>query len=377
MKKDQRLISLLQSLIKIDSQKPGSDESAVAKYVCSFLRRFKYNPRVLEFYPKRSNVLLKIKSKNSRRSLLISPHLDTVPAGGGWRIKPFSGRIINNKVYGRGASDCKGNLAAALEALARIKEKKDILNNTDIIFAATADEEAGSKAGFMPLLKKILPLDYALVLDGSNFEITHAQKGLLHLRIEFRGVKAHGAYLERGKNAVVYALDTFKDIEQWVKRSSRKIQGFNFTVNLGKIEGGERVNIVPDRCFMELDFRFALEKDLNFFLKAIRRLSKKRGRKASLKVLTFQKPAKTDINNALIKTLKQSLKDNRISPLMRVCKGATVLNFLTAKKIPCAVFGFSSKRQAHAADEYITTKNLTKGASVLYDFLVRFDNTGS
>ena len=98
MKKDRRLIGLLQHLIRIDSQNPGSDERRIARYVFRFLRRRGYAPRLVEFFPKRSNIVLRIRSEHPSKRLLISPHLDTVPAGEGWRIGPFSGRLISNRI---------------------------------------------------------------------------------------------------------------------------------------------------------------------------------------------------------------------------------------------------------------------------------------
>ena len=94
-----RVIRLTQDLIKINSENPGGDESRIARYVYKFLRKYDYNARCLEFAPKRTNVVCRIRSRHSRKKLLLSPHLDTVPAGGGWKVGPFSGRMIKNRIY--------------------------------------------------------------------------------------------------------------------------------------------------------------------------------------------------------------------------------------------------------------------------------------
>ncbi|MBN2120578.1 MAG: ArgE/DapE family deacylase [Candidatus Omnitrophica bacterium] len=373
MKRRDRVINLTQNLIRINSENPLGSERDIAEYICKFLKRFGYKPRIVEFVPGRSNVTCLIKSRNSLKRILISPHLDTVPAGPGWKVPPFSGKILKRKIYGRGASDCKGNLAVTLAVLASLRKQRIVFDNLDIIFAATADEETGSLVGFKPLLKRIKPLDYALVLDGSNFEITYAQKGLLHLRIIIYGKKAHGAYPERGVNAIDKAAKALIKINEWAVSVNRLYRKAELSVNAGRIEGGQKVNIVADKCIIDLDFRFSLNKDTRFFTDKLRKLIKKVSKNFRLDVLNFQRPAETCPDNILIKTLKSSLRSKNINPVMQVCKGATVLNFLTEKKIPSAVFGFSSKKQAHATDEYIEIANLKKGVVLLKDFLTRLD----
>lgn len=373
MSKPNRLIKLTRNLIKINSENPPGNEKAIAEYVCNFLKKFKYWPSIVEFSPYRSNVVCTIKSNNSLKRLLLTPHLDTVPAGKGWKIPPFTGKIKANKIYGRGASDCKANVAISLEVLAQLKEAKINLKNLDIIFTATADEETGSDLGLSPLLKKMLPLDYALVLDGSNFAITYAQKGLLHLRVHMFGKKAHGAFPERGINAILLSVKVIQHIKKWIEVLNKKDKAAHVTLNIGKIEGGEKVNIVADSCSMDLDFRFAIDKNLKYFLRQIKGIVAKISKKFSLEVLAFQSPVEMSKKNILINTLKTSLRAKGIAPYMEVSRGATVLNFLADKKITSCVFGCASKKQAHATDEYIEIPHLKKGVAVLKDFLIKLD----
>jgi len=373
MNKTDRIVKLTQQLIRINSENPPGNEESLAVFVCKFLEKFKYRPRIVEFAPRRSNVLCTLKSKKSIKRILLSPHLDTVPAGEGWRMPPFEGEILRNKIYGRGASDCKSNLAVALDVLARLKEAGPVLENLDVIFAATADEETGSSLGFKPLLKRILPLDYALVLDGRDFEIVYAQKGLLHLRINIFGRKAHGASPRKGRNAIKQAMRVYKDIEDWLRAVNKNDRKARFSVNIGKVAGGEKVNIVADRCSMDLDFRFAKEVKMKYLLAKIRKLISKAAREFSLEVLAFQNRVTVSRENILARALRASLRRRALSPKMEVCKGATVLSFLAEQNIPALIFGFASRDQAHVTDEYIEIPNLKKGSQVLRDFLIMLD----
>src|SRR3989338_6706252 len=146
-----RLIATVKKLIQINSENPPGDEQAIALWVRDYLKRLGLSVRLYEFAPKRTNVVGIFKGSEGERGLLLSPHLDTVPAGGGWRLDPFKGIIKNGRIYGRGATDCKGNLAAGLEALTSVIED-GFRPHRHIIFAATADEECGSALGIIPLI---------------------------------------------------------------------------------------------------------------------------------------------------------------------------------------------------------------------------------
>ena len=147
-----RITKLIQKLIQIPSENPPGDESRIARFVEKELKKSGLKTKLYEFKKNRTNVV-GILDFGAKKSVLLSPHLDTVPAGRNWKYPPFSGKIVSGKVFGRGATDCKGNLAAALEALQSITEDK-IKLNCNVIFAATADEETGSSLGLIPLLKR-------------------------------------------------------------------------------------------------------------------------------------------------------------------------------------------------------------------------------
>ena len=209
-----RVIKTIQRLIAINSENPPGNEAKATLFVKGYLRRLGLKVKVYEFKKGRPNVLGYLPGNNPRHTILITPHLDTVPAGKNWSVNPFSGKIIKDKIYGLGATDCKGNLACALEAINSIVEdnKKP---NCNVIFAATVDEETGSRLGLIPLLNKgLIKVDSALVLDADNFDIIVAQKGLIHLRVKIEGKRAHGAYPWRGINAIDIALKIIKDIKE-------------------------------------------------------------------------------------------------------------------------------------------------------------------
>ena len=209
-----RLITLLQKLIRINYANPPGDEFPIARFISHYLQDLGLCPKVYAFKKRRSNLVAVLPGRNKKWSLLITPHLDTVPPGKHWHFNPFGAKIYQGKIYGLGATDCKGNLAAALEAMKSIIEDKITLGY-NLVFAATADEECGSVLGLIPLLKRgILRPDRAVVLDADDFDIIVTQKGLIHLKVKIQGRKAHGAYPWRGINAIGIAVDILKELKE-------------------------------------------------------------------------------------------------------------------------------------------------------------------
>ncbi len=208
-----RLIQTIKKLISLDSQNPPGDEEKIAEFVSTYLKALGLKIKIYKFSDKRVNVLATLKGRKQNKSLLLTPHLDTVPAGKSWKTNPFNAKIIGDKIYGLGATDCKGNLASLLEAINSIVED-GVKLDYDLVFAATADEESGSSLGLIPLLeRKLIKVDAAVVLDADDFEIVVTQKGLMHLKVYIKGRKAHGAYPWLGVNAIDIAAKVIVDLK--------------------------------------------------------------------------------------------------------------------------------------------------------------------
>ncbi|MGE5197188.1 MAG: M20 family metallopeptidase [Deltaproteobacteria bacterium] len=365
-----RLINLTRKLIQIDSQNPCGNESKIAAFVGGRMRALGLKTAIFEFKKKRSNVIAALGSGSRRPSLLITPHLDTVPAGSNWRIPPFSGRIRGDKLYGLGATDCKGNLAVAMEVINSLAEEKVSLGY-NLIFAATADEESGSDLGLIPLLKKgILNPEAALVLDADEFNIVITQKGLIHLKVKIQGKRAHGAYPWRGINAIDLAVNILKELKMHEFPGSYRNPHLGPpTMNIGTIRGGDKVNVVADWCEFELDFRFLPGQRSGEVLKHLRSVISRYTRKFKIEIEGIQAPYWIDSSHPLINYLTRAMRRFKIKPRIKGSEGATVITFFQNKNIPAVATGFGSEKCAHAANEYVKTGNLYKGALVLEEFL--------
>lgn len=359
----------MQDLIRINSENPPGDESKIGFFVANYFKRLGLKPKIYEFKKGRPNILVTVPGQDNRYSLLITPHLDTVPAGRNWHFDPFGGKIYKNRIYGRGATDCKVNLACSMEAINSLLEDRAKLTY-NLIFAATADEESGSGLGLIPLLQKnILHPDAAVVLDADDFFVVITQKGLIHLKIKIEGKKAHGAYPWLGINAIDIAVKVIQDIKN-IKFKFRKNPYLRPpTVNIGTIKGGDKVNIVADWCEFEADFRFLPGTSDKPILNQLKRIVKRYAKKFKIEIQSIQKPYLIDKRHYLVRNLVDAMKNSKIKPLIKGSQGATVITFFQEKGIPAVATGFGTETCAHMADEYVEIDNLHKGAQIMEYFL--------
>ncbi|MEM5872549.1 MAG: M20/M25/M40 family metallo-hydrolase, partial [Candidatus Aenigmatarchaeota archaeon] len=132
-------LELTQELIRINSENPPGNEKEIAKYIKDFLDELKISTEIIEFEKNRFDVIASI---GKGKGLMLNGHLDTVPAGENWKYDPFEGKIVNGKIYGRGASDMKGGLASILTAVKNLSKENF---KKKLLLTFVADEEVALK----------------------------------------------------------------------------------------------------------------------------------------------------------------------------------------------------------------------------------------
>ena len=370
-----RLIRLTQKLIRINSENPPGNEFALSRVIAREMRSLGLKVTTPTFSKDRPNVVavLKGKSKNAaHHAILLTPHIDTVPAGKDWSVDPFGGVVKNGRIYGRGASDDKGNLACAMEVMRSLVEDKTALD-FDVIFAATVDEETGSKQGIIPLLqKKVLNPKAALILDSDEFSTIVAQKGLIHGRIQVIGKKAHGAYKHYGVNAIELASRIIDDMTRYRFSYQKHPLLRAPTINIGTIKGGDKVNMVADLCEFSFDLRYLPGMDPQKILKTVNQLAAKHVQCFKLIVDDLQYPYEISADHPLVKTYGDACRKMTCPSELKGSEGATVITFFQKQGIPAIATGYGSRKTAHATDEYAEVKKLHQGARVLERFLKEY-----
>jgi acetylornithine deacetylase/succinyl-diaminopimelate desuccinylase-like protein len=210
------ITTLLSNLIQIDTTNPPGNETRAARYLARTLREDNIESEILESAPGRGNLIARLKGTERKPSLLLLSHLDVVTANPReWKVHPFSGQIENGFVWGRGALDMKSLTAIEVMVLKLVK-RNNIRLKSDLLLAATADEEKGGELGAGWLTRdhaEKIRADYvinegggtAIPLEGKNlFTIQTAEKGILWLRIQAKGTPGHGSKPGTADNAIIH-----------------------------------------------------------------------------------------------------------------------------------------------------------------------------
>lgn len=243
------LARLTSELVSIDSVNPslvagGAGEMEIAHLVAEWMRGAGLEVEVVEPVAGRPSVVGIARGTGGGRSLMLNAHLDTVGTAG--MEEPFSGRVEGGRLYGRGALDMKGSLAAILLA-GREAARRGLRG--DVVVAAVADEEAGS-IGTEAVLERHRA-DAAIVAEPTWLELAIGHRGFVGLEVEVTGRAAHGSRPDRGLDAIVRMGRVLVGLEQL----DRRLRGTTPHPLLGTasahasvIEGGQELSSYPARC---------------------------------------------------------------------------------------------------------------------------------
>ena len=195
----------LRALLRIDTTNPPGNERAAADYLAGVLAREEIPFATFEKAPGRTNVVARLKGSGARAALLLSGHLDVVPAvAEAWQHPPFSGAEHDGCLWGRGAVDMKNMVAMSLTTLLALKRRRVPLDR-DVIFAAVADEEAGSRHGSLFLVDRhpdAVKAEFVLTEVGGHtlhvgparfYPVQVAEKGICWFEISADGPPGHGS----------------------------------------------------------------------------------------------------------------------------------------------------------------------------------------
>ena len=243
-------------LVAIESVNPdlvpeGSGEAAIAAFVASWLHDHGLQVELVETVPGRPSVVGVLRGKGGGRSLMLNAHMDTVGAGG--MRDPFQPAVDSGRVYGRGAYDMKGSLAAVMIA-AREAGRLDLAG--DVIVTAVSDEEVAS-TGTSAVLHRF-SADAAIVTEPTELRLCTAHKGFVWLEVEVRGVAAHGSRPDLGVDAIAEAgpvLAAVMDLEARLRDGPRHPLLGTGSIHASLIEGGQELSTYPARCAVKLERR--------------------------------------------------------------------------------------------------------------------------
>ena len=284
--------------------------------------------------------------------VLLSGHLDTVNMGSGW-TKEYA-MEVDGRIYGRGALDMKGPCLSMLLAAEEL-----LADNVGVAMAFTTDEEVGM-AGARVMADEhpeISDIPLIIICEPTDLRPVLEEKGLVQFKLIVHGKNAHGSMPEQGRNAIqdlILAIDTIQKSNIFGQTSSDPI-----TMNIGLIQGGTLINMVPDLAEAEFDIRYSPDNDGEEILAIVRELI-----------------GKLDVDceillNRKIRSAKSGLSENMISDLGELFTMGTPVPYATEMSVfeelnrNILILGPGEPGRAHKPDEYMTMEEVFEGARAI------------
>jgi succinyl-diaminopimelate desuccinylase len=371
---DSPAVALTRELVRVNTTNPPGNETPVIELLRARLQGA-FETTVVP-YPvgdNRSHLVARLRGTGERPGVLFSGHVDVVPTGGvAWSVDPFGGEVRDGRLYGRGSCDMKGGVAALVVAADEIARSGARLQG-DLVVAVTADEERNC-LGAEELVKEPLfeGLGCAIVAEPTSLGLFIAEKGALWVEVTFFGKTAHGSMPGLGANAVAAAADF---IVRWETRyrTDEPVHPLlgTPTLNPGVIEGGVKVNVVPDRCVLQLDMRTVPPLDHAGLVGQIRETlaevgADRPGVRAEVSFLSDRPPVSCPTDSALALVLAEAVRDvagRDVTPGgVPYCTEACI--WVPQLGIPAVICGPGDPGMAHQPDEFVETAELEMAAEI-------------
>ena len=303
--------------------------------------------------------------------LMLCTHMDVIPALDEtmWNTPPFEAVFKDGRIYGRGSTDAKGQLAAMMAA---IECAKDV---PGIALAAVVEEETGRSLGTRKLLETYRP-DMCVIGEPTGLRMAIAHKGGVRSKITVHGKASHSSSPERGVNAINIACEAIRDVNEYretVMRKKDPLLGHS-SLEVTMVRGGERINVTPQRCDIFTDRRLVLDETIegayDGLEQAVASVSKRTGVKIDVKLLCAYPTTRVDPNENIVRLTQRVLEQKGLqSSPIGFPAGCDMWAF-SVKGIPTIVFGCGGVAQAHVIDEYVEISGLHTAADV-YEALIR------
>ena len=375
----ERVVELAQRLIQVRSENPPGEELKAIELLRDHLTARGLRCEMHGAVPHRPNLIARF-GRGRGKTLILNGHLDVVPAGDGWSFPPYDGLRRDGRLLGRGAADMKSGVAAAVEVVDAFRDA-GVQPEGELVLALVCDEETGGGAGAGYLVEQgLLKGDMCLVCEPSGLRVVIAEEGMLWLTLRTRGRMVHSIMYDRGINAVERMLTVLQALEP-VRQRVRALRGKYFkrgifTINV--LQGGVKVNQVPDECVAQIDVRIPPDAELfpDEVLAEMRRIVEAcAAADPDLHVALEHRPPVRQYavpeDEEIVKILMQAIPDGSGRPARfwgaddDLTHDDSDLYHLWVKgHIPGVFFGPGETEQSHVVDEWVDTQQIADAARI-------------
>ena len=389
------LARITQELVRIPSVNLPGDYADMSRKMLELYRAEGLEPIVaaaadeeieaLNLTCPRPNIIARSQGSGGGPVFCLDAHMDVVGIGdeSAWSHPPFGGEIHDGRIYGRGAEDTKGHLAIELIVFRALKEAGVDLKG-DLILTATVDDEIGQWPGMGYLIEKGFQQhgfpkpDYHIVGEPTGLETLGClARGRLWYEIVFKGVSAHGGNPKEGINAIERAIRLANAVLAYDIQTD-PLMGSD-TINIGIIQGGEAINIVPDECKITFDIRPATKKEVvkRFMDETIGQMKKADPgfRIESIRLLNDRQTGGIGPDHKFVKVVQDvvgEITGKSVTPTGNMAGYSSLGNaYWTANNgVAGLMYGGGDFSRAHCANEYITIDELVETAQVFAGLVI-------
>jgi acetylornithine deacetylase len=367
-------VALARELIRIDSRNPtlvagAPGEKSAAKLLSDVLSQWGLDVGLHDAAPGRPNVVATVRGsgRGEGRSLMFNGHIDVVGVEG-MTHPPFDAVERGGRIYGRGASDMKGGVAAMCAAAARLKGQV----KGDVVVAAVVDEEWRSM-GTSALLAAGIRADAAIVTEPTRLSIMPAHKGFAWLEVTVRGRAAHGSRWDIGVDAIRHAGMLLAELDrvdgEELPLRTHALLG-RPSLHAAFIEGGLGLSTYPDRCVVRIERRTIPGESTSDVVRememACGRVRERRPEfSATVELLFSQPPSDVRTDAPIVLALADQLGGRNMTVAPAGMSAWTDAALLNEAGIPAICFGPGDMGLAHAAEEYIEVGDIQRATDVL------------
>ncbi len=371
-----RVLTLLKELVAVNSENPEGITEGVAKVLRNHLEA--YGVACTSVGLKERPNLIFSSHDGQRGDIVMHGHMDTVPIGPpeSWTHDPFGSEIISGRLYGRGACDMKGPVAALAETLIIYTEEN---HSKPLIVLATSDEETGCHGAEVVAKSGLLDgISFGVCAEPTSLQVLVGERGIFWSKVVSKGKSAHGSRPEEGLNAIQACMDAIRVItEEPFLYEADDLLG-NPTMNIGVIEGGIKVNIVPDRCEAQLDMRLVKGQDPDIILEAMNARLDHAGlsHRVHVEYIHGRPAVLTPVDSKIVSLATTAVERvTKKSPTLNIATYGTDCSILQpAVGILNVICGPGSIKQAHQPDEYISLDELYQSIDVYLEIARHFSS---
>ena len=368
--------ALTRALVRVDSRNPSlvpdaPGEREIVRVLADVLRAWGMDVEILEAAPGRPSVIARPAAadhESGRPSLMLNGHLDVVGIEG-MTHAPFDAELRGTRLYGRGATDMKGGVAAMCAAAARAAE---VGIAGEVVIAAVCDEEYRS-IGTRSVIDHGVRADAAIVTEPTRLAIAPAHKGFVWTELEVRGRAAHGSRHDIGVDAIRHAALVLAELDRHERevlvQRTHPLLG-HASMHASLIEGGSGMSTYPDRCTVHLERRTVPGEGADEALREVQAaIAAVRSRvpelDASARLGFSQEPSDVAVDASIVRALGGVLAGLGEPVRIEGLSAWTDAALLNAAGIPAICFGPGDIALAHAAEEWVEVEEIERATVAL------------